>query len=86
MFIPLDIPADTAKNLEPGMTRAKKNADTKRGSAKNKPSRSQLGLFLAEPPFVSAFVAPLSCPDLGFFVVSAGISRGIIMSPAVLKI
>ena len=24
------------------------------------PSHSQLGLFLAEPPFVSAFVAPLS--------------------------
>ena len=23
------------------------------------PSRAQLGLFLAEPPFVSAFVAPL---------------------------
>ena len=30
------------------------------------PSRSQLGLFIAEPPFVSAFVAPLSCPVLGF--------------------
>ena len=30
------------------------------------PSHSQLGLFLAEPPFVSAFVAPLSCPDIGF--------------------
>ena len=30
------------------------------------PSRSQLGLFLADPPFVSAFVAPLSCPVLGF--------------------
>ena len=30
------------------------------------PSHSQLGLFLAEPPFVSAFVAPLSCPVLGF--------------------
>ena len=30
------------------------------------PSHSQLGLFLAEPPFVSAFVAPLSCPALGF--------------------
>ena len=29
------------------------------------PSHSQLGLFLAEPPFVSAFVAPLSCPSLG---------------------
>ena len=24
------------------------------------PSHSQLGLFIAEPPFVSAFVAPLS--------------------------
>ena len=30
-------------------------------------SRSQLGIFLAEPPFVSDFVAPLSCPGLGFF-------------------
>ena len=30
------------------------------------PSRSQLVLFLDEPPFVSAFVAPLSCPVLGF--------------------
>ena len=30
------------------------------------PSCSQLGLFLADPPFVSAFVAPLSCPVLGF--------------------
>ena len=30
------------------------------------PSQSQLGLFLAEPPFVSAFVSPLSCPDIGF--------------------
>ena len=30
------------------------------------PSHSQLGLFLAEPPFASAFVAPLSCPVLGF--------------------
>ena len=29
------------------------------------PIHSQLGLFLAEPPFVSAFVAPLSCPSLG---------------------
>ena len=29
-------------------------------------SPSQLGLFLAHPPFVSAFVAPLSCPVLGF--------------------
>ena len=30
------------------------------------PSHSHLGLFLSGPPFVSAFVAPLSCPDLGF--------------------
>ena len=30
------------------------------------PSRSQMGLFLADSPFVSAFVAPLSCPALGF--------------------
>ena len=30
------------------------------------PSRSQLGLFLDETPFVSAFVASLSCPGLGF--------------------
>ena len=30
------------------------------------PSHSQLGLFLSEPPLVSAFVAPLSCPVLGF--------------------
>ena len=30
------------------------------------PIYSQLGLFLAEPPFVSAFVAPLSCLVLGF--------------------
>ena len=30
------------------------------------PSHYQLGLFLAEPPFVSAFAAPLSCPALGF--------------------
>ena len=28
------------------------------------PSHSQLGLFLAESPFVSDFVAPLSCPFL----------------------
>ena len=31
------------------------------------PSRYQLGLFLDEPPSVSAFFAPLSCPVLGFF-------------------
>ena len=30
------------------------------------PSHSQLGLFIAETTFVSAFVAPLSCPDIGF--------------------
>ena len=30
------------------------------------PNRSQLDLFLAEPPFLSAFFAPLSCPVLGF--------------------
>ena len=30
------------------------------------PRHSQLGLFLADPPFVSDFVAPLSFPDLGF--------------------
>ena len=30
------------------------------------PSNSHLGLFLADPPFVSYFVAPLSCPALGF--------------------
>ena len=30
------------------------------------PRHSQLGLFLAEPPFVSDFVAPLSCSALGF--------------------
>ena len=30
------------------------------------PSCSQLGLFLADPPFVSAFFALLSCPGLGF--------------------
>ena len=30
------------------------------------PSHSKLGLFLAEPPFVSDFVAPLSCPVLVF--------------------
>ena len=30
------------------------------------PSNSQLGLFLADPPFVSALVAPLSCLALGF--------------------
>ena len=30
------------------------------------PSHSQPGLFLAEPPFVSAFDAPLSCTVLGF--------------------
>ena len=30
------------------------------------PIHYQLGLFLAEPPFVSAFFAPLSCPVLGF--------------------
>ena len=29
------------------------------------PSHSQIGLFLDEPPFVSDFVAPLSCPYLG---------------------
>ena len=29
------------------------------------PSHSQLGLFIAEPPFVSDFVAPLSFPYLG---------------------
>ena len=29
------------------------------------PSHSHLGLFLAEPPFVSAFVAPFSLPSLG---------------------
>ena len=29
-------------------------------------SHSQLGLFLADPPFVSDFVDPLSCPALGF--------------------
>ena len=30
------------------------------------PSRSQLGLFLYDPPFVSAFVAPLSFQVLAF--------------------
>ena len=30
------------------------------------PSHSQMGLFLSEPPFVSAFVDPLSFPSLGF--------------------
>ena len=30
------------------------------------PSHSQLGLFLAEPPVVSAFFEPLSFPVLGF--------------------
>ena len=30
------------------------------------PSHYHLGLFLAEPHFVSAFVAPLSFPALGF--------------------
>ena len=30
------------------------------------PSHSQMGLFLAENPFVSDFVAPLSCLVLGF--------------------
>ena len=30
------------------------------------PSHSQLGLFIADIPFVSAFVAPLSCTALGF--------------------
>ena len=30
------------------------------------PSSSQLGLFPADPPSISAFVAPLSCPVLGF--------------------
>ena len=31
------------------------------------PSHSQLRLFLVDPPFVSAFVAPLSCLVLGFW-------------------
>ena len=30
------------------------------------PSHSQLGLFLADLPFVLDFVAPLSCPTLVF--------------------
>ena len=30
------------------------------------PSHAQMGLFLAEPPFVSAFFAPLSLPSLGW--------------------
>ena len=30
------------------------------------PGYSRMGLFLADPPFVSAFVAPFSCPVLGF--------------------
>ena len=30
------------------------------------PIHSHLGLFLADPPFVSAFVDPLSCPVLVF--------------------
>ena len=30
------------------------------------PSHSQLGLFLSDPPFVSDFVALLSCPGIGF--------------------
>ena len=29
------------------------------------PSRAQLGLFLSEPPFLSAFGAPLSGPSSG---------------------
>ena len=29
------------------------------------PSHSQMGLFLAEPPFVSSFVSPLLQPYLG---------------------
>ena len=50
------------------------------------PSRSQMGLFLAETHFVSDFFAPLSCPGPRFFAVSAVISRGITMSPAVVPI
>ena len=30
------------------------------------PSHSKLGLFISEPPFLSDFVAPLSCTVLGF--------------------
>ena len=30
------------------------------------PSRSQLGLCLVDPPFVSALVEPLSCIGIGF--------------------
>ena len=32
------------------------------------PSYSQLGLFLADPPFVSSFFAPLSCLALVFLM------------------
>ena len=50
------------------------------------PSRSQMGLFLAETHFVSDFFAPLSCPGPRFFAVSAVIYRGITMSPALVSI
>ena len=50
------------------------------------PSRSQLGLFLAEPPFVSAFCCALVVPGCRFFAVSAGMFTGITMSPALVPI
>ena len=37
MVIPMEIPFETAKNLEPGMTRAQQKLIQKGGSARNKP-------------------------------------------------
>ena len=50
------------------------------------PSRSQMGLFLAEPPFCISFCCALFMPSYRFFAVSAGMSRGITMSPSVVPI
>ena len=50
------------------------------------PSHSQLGLFLAEPPFVSDFFCALVMPGSRFFVILAGMVQGITMSPEVVLI
>ena len=45
-----------------------------------------MGLFLAEPPFVSDFCCALVITGSRFFAVSSGMSREITMSPALVPV
>ena len=50
------------------------------------PSHSQLGLFLAEPQFVSAFCCSFVMPGSSFLAVTARVVRRVAMGPAVVPI